>query len=977
MKSLRAWGVFAGFLTLAGGLSTWLIIRPPNVEATLREARVLLDAGRNAEAYALLRNAVRHAPDSPHLLINTGEAAAKTNHVDEALRFYGRVPDDGSRAALIARGASGDLLYHLGRLSDAERCFRTILEHDPRHAVAHRRMATLLVAEGRRWESTRHLLELVRLGQFTVEDLIFLGNAEELFEDADLVARSRKAVPDDPVPQLGTARLAFQAGETERAEIILRKIIAVAPEQLDAQASLGRLLEQRGNRQAFLKWHSQLPPMAESHPAIWTVRGLWAQKQGEERVAVRCFWEAVRRNANDQLANYRLSQLLVGLGDDARAEPFVERSQRLTQFCETLRPIFFHGLDLDAMQRAATLAESLGRLWEAWGWYYAIAFHFPDCAAAGRERDRLRRQVTAETPLTLPSANPARQVDLSTFPRPRWRSAEAAENAPLAARCAARAIRFEDEAQRFGIDFQYDNGDDPTEPGMYLFQNFGGGVAAFDYDGDLRPDLYFTQAGNWPPDPEQRETLDRLFRNDAGTAHDVTEQAGLGDNGFSGGATCGDFDSDGFPDLYVANIGRNRLYRNNGDGTFTDVTNAAGITAERWTTSCLMADLDGDSHPEIYDVNYLSGRGPFELRCGSDDPQFGRSCKPTMFDAEQDQLLWNLGDGRFQDVTSAAGIVAPDGKGLGIVAATLFDTDGLDLMVANDTTANFAFANVKGRVAGRGPQFREQAALSGLGFDLNGRMQACMGIGCADANGDERLDLFVTNFYNEFNTLYLQEAGGTFRDATQPAGLAGPSYEFLGFGTQFLDADLDGWADLVVANGHVDDFTHKNVPFRMRPQCFANLGRGRFAELAPESLGRYFQEEHLGRGLARLDWNRDGRNDFAVSHLDSPAALVMNHSASAGNFLALQLRGIRSNRDAIGTIVRVVAAGRPRMGQLTAGDGYQACNERRLVFGLGTEEIVEELVVRWPSGLEQSFQDVPANIEWMVLEGTAQLYESL
>jgi hypothetical protein len=251
-----------------------------------------------------------------------------------------------------------------------------------------------------------------------------------------------------------------------------------------------------------------------------------------------------------------------------------------------------------------------------------------------------------------------------------------------------------------------------------------------------------------------------------------------------------------------------------------------------------------------------------------------------------------------------------------------------------------------------------------------------MGIAVADADGDGLLDMYVTNFYNEYSILYLQRPGGQFIDGSIAAGLKLPSEGMTGFGTQFIDANLDGWPDLVVANGHVDDYTKRSIPirYRMRPQFYANLGKGRFAELFADELGDYFKKPLLGRGLARLDWNRDGREDFAVSHLDSPAALVTNQSPQTGHFLALTLRGVQSSRDAVGAVVRVTAAGRTQMRQITAGDGYYASNQKQLIFGLAEADSIDELQIRWPSGLEQKFTGVAADCEFLLVEGRRQLH---
>jgi hypothetical protein len=406
---------------------------------------------------------------------------------------------------------------------------------------------------------------------------------------------------------------------------------------------------------------------------------------------------------------------------------------------------------------------------------------------------------------------------------------------------------------------------------------------------------------------------------------------------------------------------------NNGDGVFSDVTVAAGLDQREWTTSCLMADVNGDGLPDLYDVNYCAGSRPYEHECVRKGSKLRRTCIPTEFEAADDALWLNLGDGRFQEVGQSAGIHIVDGRGLGIVAANFDDVPGLDIYVANDMSANFLFLN-RTSAAGGLPRFDERGVLSGAAFDFDGRSQASMGIAADDADGDGRLDLFVTNFYNESNTFYHQQAGRFFVDATRDFDLRNPKLDKLGFGTQFLDADLDGRPDLVIANGHVDDFSEDDFPFRMQPQFYSNQGK-HFVELPAEQLGPFFSYAQLGRGLARLDWNGDGQEDFVVSRLLDPAALVVNRTTGAGHFLVVRLVGL-TYRDAIGSEVRVTAGGRTLVKQLTAGDGFECSNQRQLVFGLGGATSVDEIRIRWPAGADEKFTNLSVNQAVLFIEGS-------
>ena len=686
------------------------------------------------------------------------------------------------------------------------------------------------------------------------------------------------------------------------------------------------------------------------------------------------YWEALRRDPNVAQANYKIAVLLAA-NKDLRAQPFVERSKRLDVLADVLARVLTQGTTAELALTAARETEGLGRLWEAANWYrFAIKLE-PDLADATLGRKRLSRQLTTDLPQVIDSSNPALALDFSSYPLPGRKSTAAAHSAAsIAAGATGAAVRFADVAEAGGLRFTYENGDNREVPGMRTWQSFGGGVAVLDFDADGWPDLHFTQGGDFPARPGKAQPPDRLFRNlGGGKLADATDQAGIGDPGYGQGLAAGDYDNDGFADLYLANIGPNRLYHNQGDGTFIDVTDGSGITGAEWTSSCLLADLNGDGLPDIYDVNYLAGREPIDLQCKDQQLDEPRICAPSMFDGAEDRLYVNRGDGTFEDATFTSGISALHGKGLGAAAADFAGRGRVDLLVSNDTTPNLYFVN-ETACPGAPPKFSERGVEAGCAYNGMGRSHANMGIAVADADGDGLLDFCITAFFREYAVLYLQKPAGTFTDRSSESGLKGPTAMLLGFGTQFLDADLDGWPDLVIANGHVDDYSKKGTPYRMRPLFFANRGRGRFAELPASELGEYFERELLGRGLARLDWNRDGREDFVVSHLDSPAALVTNQSRDTGHFLALQLRGVQSSRDAVGAVVRVTAAGRTRMQQITAGDGYYASNQKQLIFGLAEADSIDELQIRWPSGLEQNFTRVPADREFLLVEGRGQLH---
>ena len=388
----------------------------------------------------------------------------------------------------------------------------------------------------------------------------------------------------------------------------------------------------------------------------------------------------------------------------------------------------------------------------------------------------------------------------------------------VGAPAAPVAPRFEDIAATAGIAYQYDHG--PRDD-LYLADTMGGGVGLFDYDGDGRLDIYFVNGCALPYNRDDPPTPNRLYRNRGdGTFEDVTGAAGVGGIGYGMGCAVGDIDNDGDDDLFVTGLDRTVLYRNLGDGTFQDVTESAGVASDRWSTAAGFGDLDSDGDLDLYVVTYVDGGA--EARPCRDHAGKPIHCSPGQYPAQPDHLFRNNGDGTFTDVAPEAGIDAPGGRGLGLAIADL-DGDGrLDLYVANDASADFAFRNLGGL------RFEESGALWGLAVDGSGHATASMGVVADDLTGDGLIDLFHTNFLNESNTLHRNLGGGQFTDATLSAGLAAPSLAVTGFGSAAIDIDNDGRPDLFIANGHVDDQTWVNSPIAQLPQCYMGRDDGRF-----------------------------------------------------------------------------------------------------------------------------------------------------
>jgi hypothetical protein len=529
-------------------------------------------------------------------------------------------------------------------------------------------------------------------------------------------------------------------------------------------------------------------------------------------------------------------------------------------------------------------------------------------------------------------------------------TAAAALFAPLALLAAqTRAVPlFADVTAKAGITFIHTSG---ASADKHMVETFGSGVAWIDFDNDGFVDLYFISGA-----PGSSNALYR--NNHDGTFTDVTQKAGAGaaTTAYKTGVAVGDYDNDGDLDLYITAFGPNILLRNNGNGTFTDVTAAAGVAggAREWSTSTGFFDYDRDGDLDLYVANYLDVRDENPW-CGQRTPGYRMYCNPTIFEGTPDRLFRNNGDGTFTDVSSRAGIANPAGKGLGVVFCD-FDRDGdPDIYVANDLVRNFLYRN-----NGDGT-FADVAYGAGVGFDINGKPQAGMGVDCGDIDGDGYPELFVTNFSQELNTLYQNRGDGTFEDVTQKVGL-GSGYLPLGFGTKMYDVDNDGDLDLHVTNGHVVDnvkLYQPNLSYEQKDLLYENVG-GRFKDISAES-GPALQALRVGRGLAVADYDNDGYVDVAILSLGRRAVLLKNQAARRGNWVEIRAQGTASNSFGLGASVRATIEGKTIVREISNVASYLSSSDTRLHLGLGPAREIQRLEIQWPSGRKQVLDGVAVN----------------
>jgi tetratricopeptide (TPR) repeat protein len=914
-------------------------------------------------------------PQSTQALLFYGQSLVRQERQLEALPYFLRAQDSESDSAAWCHLQAGQILCNqLSKYREGEEQFRRALELQPGEPNATWLLGTVLRLANRTWELVPvELAEIEEKQRLHVQVMDDLSHNLRLAPEADQLLKAIKISPDDPDVLLGHASLLRVQLKYDEAESDLRKVIEIAPKIDEAQVKLGWVLFESGNDAKFLEWQTKTKGSVTEHPLYWTLCAARAERAHQNEVAARCYWEALKRDPNLPEANYQLALLLTEMGRKTDAAPFFERAKQLADYTDLARLNHFRAYelgkgDLELANRAIKAANELGNLWEAYGWTQMTYQIDPNNKALEQDLKQVEPQLKdVEKKRTLPNFNPANKLDLARLPLPKWNVASAVSNPKM----PASRVSFEDQAKAAGIHFEYFDGGDPEVKGLNKYHAInGGGAGVVDFDRDGWPDLYLTQGSKDPQDRDQTEHLDRLFRN-LGDGHfaDVTSQTHLVENGYSQGVTVGDIDNDGFPDIFVGNIGTNRLFHNNGDGTFSDASEDSGATESQWTSSCVIADFNGDSLPDIYAVGYVEGDAL--TRICHDRENHSYPCLAFGFPTAHHRLWLNQGDGRFEDATATAQIDHFSDRGTSVIAANVDGSRKLDLLIGNSGTQNYFFKN---DVAKRGdpPKFTESGLLLGLAFGADGTGRKCMGLAAGDFNGDGLLDFHGTNVMNEPGTLYLQQKGGFFFDLGMRAGLYEPTYVATSFGTQAIDGALDGKLDLIAACGNSDDLRTPFVPYEMQPSYLTNDGQGHFAQVPTETLGPYFQEKHLGRSVARLDWNRDGREDVVICHTRAPVALLTNTTRDPGHHLTVRLVSTSSARDSIGTTVEVVAGGKKIVRQLSAGDGFQASNERALVFGLGANTAAESIVVHWMSGRDQKLTAIPADKELLIVEGRDQ-----
>lgn len=525
----------------------------------------------------------------------------------------------------------------------------------------------------------------------------------------------------------------------------------------------------------------------------------------------------------------------------------------------------------------------------------------------------------------------------------------------------SKPVQFTDITEKAGIVFKHVSAPEKR----YIVESMSGGVALLDYDNDGFLDIYLVNSLSVDIVRAKQKTRSSLYHNNGnGTFTDVAAKAGVSDIGWGMGVATGDYNNDGFEDIYVTCLGPNHLLKNNGNGTFTDVTQRSGTNDPRWSTGAAFVDYDNDGNLDLFVSNYVD----FDV---DHLPEFGKGrscqfkgipvqCGPRGLAGAGDSLFHNEGDGTFTDVSRKAGVADPDGYyGLGVICSD-FDGDGLvDIYVANDSTPNFLYHN------NGDSTFKDVGFSSGTAVNENGSEQGSMGVTLGDYDHDGKLDLFITNFDDDYNTLYHNDGRGSFTDLSYAAKVAAASLPYVGWGTNFFDYDNDGWVDLLVVNGHV----YPQLPTYKQRNLLHHNNRDRtFTEVGAD-MGMPFTEKRTGRGAAFGDIDNDGDVDFIINNLDGAPQLLRNDGGNSNNSVLVKMIGTKSNRDGIGARVTIVSGDLSQIEEVYSGGSYISQNDLRLHFGFETRTKIDSLEVRWPSGMVDKIPGTSANKLLTIKEG--------
>lgn len=929
-------------------------------EKRVQLAAEKLDRGDVEEAWKSVKQLTVVQPKDPQLIFLTARVlAAKQEHA-LAIKTLAQIPADSPLAGPSA-GQAAEWMVAQGDLGSAEQKLKALLKEYPNAVPGLRLLAKIYNAQGRRWDAFRYLDRLIRLGDFTTLELLASVDLRDYFDDEPVRMAYTQAHPSEPFVRFAVIRSKLLRNAYAQYFEELQQLSLDHPELLEPWVWTATSLLELERFDELAQWLNDKHDGAEKHPEYWySLGGLLLENQRPEPAA-RSFCEAIQLDRRHVAAHQGLASALLAMGRVDEAQRVRTFGNDLVTINDLVQQISYQYGEPKLYARIASMYRALGDDVAAFGWSAigATLGHSPMTEDLKAEQQALRKGKS--TPAAVLQSLP-----WTEWERPSQPPRSVGRPEPSLTQTTIDGIRMEDVAATLGVTSAYQNGAKPDRS-WYTIEGVGGGVGAIDYDRDGWPDLCFSEAGDSPTLPNPVYQPKTFFRSLQGKAFvEIAQQACLADVGYGQGVGVCDIDQDGFQDLMFANLGVSRIYRNNGDGTFEFRTIDQPDTQSIWNSSLHAADVNGDHLPDLLDASYIYGKEAITKWCETSNSARG-SCNPKIFPPGKNRIHSSLGDWSWSMAPNEFLESIQTGYTFGTLVTNLDQREGNDVFFANDVSPNLLLTSQRDSANGQ-RVLVERAAAAGVAVDSIGRAQACMGISCGDQNRDGLLDIIVTNFYNEPSTLYLQTLPGVFVDGTRRSKLGTYTHDQLSFGSQFLDLDHDGWLDLVAVNGHIDDLRSENIPFHMPTQILKNE-RGVFRWLQSPSPGPYFDSKWIGRSLQSLDFNRDGKLDLVATHLDRPAALLENKTDSPHHFVQLELVGTQSERDATGAMLRIECGDEFWVTSVADGDGFFGSNEKLIHVGIAGHQHIDQILIQWPSGLEERYRSLDADKRYRCIEG--------